>query len=110
MGDALFFCHGGCETCYVARMVRLFKGKPICNECYDDIPQSPMRFCDLLPFVPEFQTTIERLTRQRDGLVEALKDVTTRFERCLIASGTSPEFAAVAAQPYLAAIAKAETS
>jgi hypothetical protein len=39
---------------------------------------------------------IGRLTAQRDALLETLRSMTDRFEKCLVASGTDVEFAAIA--------------
>ena len=41
-------------------------------------------------------------------LLAALKDVTARFERCMIVNGTDEEFARIATEQFRAAIAAAE--
>ncbi len=47
--------------------------------------------------------------KQRDALREALTVMADRFERCLIQSGTAPEFAAEAVKDARALVAQAES-
>ena len=44
-----------------------------------------------------------------DDLVTALKDMTTRFKRCMVANGTDPEYAAAATAEAEAILARIDT-
>ena len=64
------------EASYPANMLRIFEGKPICENCYDENPPfDPVDWHDLSPFIPAYQnrlTTLSNALEVAEGALEAI--------------------------------------
>lgn len=73
----------------------------VAHERYIDSVAQPPRFsyCIAIAYSAEVAAEIARRCNAHDDLVAMLRSTAYRFERCMIASGTDPEFAAEAVKP-----------
>jgi len=64
MSEPLFGCQNedcASEVSYLADMLRLYEGKPICEQCYEYTVTVEGDWYGLAPFVPDHEIEIERL-------------------------------------------------